>query len=199
MHIAEKGGDQTDDPAYQKLDAGHAHPVHQRGEMVDHQDVQGKADGADQKQQVRGLQGKSGFDAQQIQPGDRDHHADPDVPPAFLFQEQPQDRYQDDIAGGQESGLPGRGAQVKAHLLERAAEKQHDSAAESAEEQLLFLRRSVGLFPGRSDPVQEGDDRQQRQPADQGADGVKRIGADGVAAGRLRDKSNAPDQGGEYQ
>ena len=41
--------------------------------------------------------------------------------PAFLFQEQPQDRYQDDIAGGQESGLPGRGAQVKAHLLERAA------------------------------------------------------------------------------
>ena len=65
-----------------------------------------------------------------------------------------------------------------------------------AEEQLLFLRRSVGLFPGRSDPVQEGDDRQQRQPADQGADGVKRIGADGVAAGRLRDKSNAPDQGG---
>ena len=52
VHIAEKGGDQTNDPAYQELDAGHTYSIHQRGEMVDHQNVQGKADGADQKQQV---------------------------------------------------------------------------------------------------------------------------------------------------
>ena len=105
--------------------------------MVDHQDMEGKQDRADEQQQVAfGYRKPIAFHAQQVQACCGHDHSQPDRRAAFLFEEQAQDRHQDDVAGGDKACLP-HGAVLHAELLEIRGRAQQDTAADPPQDEVF--------------------------------------------------------------
>ena len=168
--------------------------------MVDHQNVNGEAQGAHQHQQIAGSQREVTLDAQQIQRDHRQHHGDPCGQIDLPLEEQAEHRHQHHIQGGDEARLTGVCTGGKTRLLEVGGHRQRRTAADTAEPHLAV--GGLALDGGQAglvlvDGVKNDDQHQQRHHRDIGADGVEGKGVDGVGAQILRHKSGAPDEGGQ--
>ena len=99
--------------------------------MVDDQDMDREAERAQQDIKVAAGDGKVLGDAQAVQSRHRQHHAEPNGPGRFLFQENAQDGHNDDVKRGDKSGLAAGGS-LQSLLLEVGGYGQGHTAAGTA-------------------------------------------------------------------
>ena len=166
--------------------------------MVDHQDMQGKKYCTDQHEQFSLTNGKSlaWCQAEKVQTAQGKDHGDPDKRAAFFLKEDTDDRNDDDVAGGDESGFADGGV-FDTELLEVACKAEQDTAADTAGDQSFAVRRC--LFTGRSGLTKSPDDRQQCDRTDDISNGIEGKASNIVHADALCDKSHTPDGGGQQK
>ena len=162
--------------------------------MVDDQNVDREAEGAQQHEQVAEADCEGLGDAQQVHARDGQRDRRPDAAAHPLAAQQAEQRDDDDVKRGDKPGLADRGV-GNADLLERAGDRQHNAAAHAAQHRPLLLRRRLAAVQ----PVKQENTGQQHQPAQQTAHAVEGKRADIVHADRLGYEGHAPDQGGREQ
>ena len=127
-------GDGGEEPADQKLDAGHFHTICLGGEIVNDQNVQGKQNCTDQDKDISFSHGEAICDAQQIKADQSHGNCDPDKRAAFLFHKKSQNGDDDNIACGKEACFSNRGI-LDSKLLEVRSKAQADAAGNSSQDQ----------------------------------------------------------------
>ena len=139
--------------------------------------------------------------AQEVQPGHRQRDAAPVLHTASAAEQQAEQRHDQDVARGEESGLADRRIQQR-ELLGDAARAQRCAAAHTADNERFagfaallgrLLRMRAATF------AQHRDDRQQDQSADDGAREHKGERADIIHADALRHERHTPDGGRQKQ
>lgn len=187
--------------ADKKLNAGHFHAVGQRRKMVDDHDMYRKQDGTDKGEEVAAVHAQPVGQTEKIQADDCQRHTAPDQSAAFAPEQKAEQRYNQDIAGGQKTGFADCSVQ-QADLLKNTRKAQRCAAAHTAKHQCfacapfffgVFVRMAWTAL------MQDDDDRQQNDTADHTARKQKGEWADIVHADALRHERHAPDGGGEQK
>ncbi len=94
--------------------------------------MEGKKYGADHDQSISFANVKAVLDAEKVKADESHDYGTPDKRTAFLFQEKPQDRYDDYVARGDEACFSHCGV-FDAELLEIACKAQENAAADAAD------------------------------------------------------------------
>ena len=157
--------------------------------MIDHQDMQGKQQGAQKYVEIPHVHGEPFRNTQEIKAHKGDAHCRPDLPSHLLVQEDPQHRHDHNIKGSDKPGFPGRGIH-KPDLLQAAGGKKKNAAADAADDQILSASRRISPVPS----AQESDTGQKSCPADQVAHSVKGKGPQIIHPHALGHKGRSPDK-----
>ena len=170
------------------------------GEAVNDQDMSGVEQGAEHDNQVPGGNGKRLRHAQEVQPRHRQRNAPRQQQGGLAAEQQEaEQRYEDDVHGGNKPGLARRSPHGDAQLLGKGRQRQH-CAAGAAPQQQEFLSRPVQLEhvpPSRYEAGSRQVNQQQRQEGDDITHTVKSKRADILRAHALGGKTKAPDQCGQ--
>ena len=150
----------------------------------------------DHNKQVAERDRKTLRDAQQVHPRNRNPNRQPDPPARTLAEQQPEQRYKQDIQRRNEPRLANAGV-LDAELLEGACNSKENAAADPTNEQVPPRLR--GAFARRFPVAQDENARDQHKPADDGTHRVKSERPDVVHARRLRNERYAPDHGGQQE
>lgn len=130
--------DRREDTTDQKLDAGEFYAVCFRGKIVNDQNVQGKENCTDQYQNVSQANGKSVCNTKKIKSDQCHDNGCPDKWAAFLSQEKSDNRDNDNVAGGNETGFSYR-CVLDAELLEVAGSKESDPTGDAADPEVAAV------------------------------------------------------------
>ena len=184
----------------QKLHAAELHPVASAAEVVDDQNVHGKARRAHEHEQVAGGEPEAALDAQQVERHNRQRDRDPHRQADLAFQKQAEHRHEHHIQRREKARLSGIRPGGDAGLLEVRGDGQRRAAAKAAEPELFAsgaFFRLRGLRAVLARGIQHRDEHQQREHGDEITHGVERERADRVGADVLRDEGGAPDERGQ--
>ena len=171
--------------------------------MVHGHDLKAEQHGTAQQDIIAHLDAaKAVLHAEQVQPANRDDHAQPEPRIAVPPQKQPEHRDQNDVHRRQEAGLCGGGVQGDADLLGCAGREEQRAAGKPCDQELLALCGRFRPTGSAALPLAKrvkgkdgGDQHQHRQPA---APCQKRISTH-PGTGALCHKGCAPDKGTEHQ
>ena len=117
-----------------ELNARHLHAIHQRRKMVNNQNVDRKQQRARQPDQIAlGKTEATARHAQEIQADQRQRDTTPVLESALAAKQQAEQRHDQNVARGQESGLADRNIQQR-NLLDGAGNAQDQAAACTADQ-----------------------------------------------------------------
>lgn len=201
VHVLEKrDAHGRPQPREQKLHAAELHPVARCTEVVDDQNVHGKAHRAHEHEQVARGEAEAALDAQQVQGYDRQHDRDPYRQADLAPEKQAEHWHEHHVQRREKARLSGVRPGGDAGLLEVRGDGQRRAAAKAAEPELFAsgaFFRLRGLRAVLMHGMQHRDEHQQREHGDEIADGVERERADRIGADVLRDEGGAPDERGQ--
>ena len=170
--------------------------------MVDDCDMDGEQQRTRQADEVAHREAEAAArHAQEVQPGHCQRNAAPVLHTASAAEQQAEQRHDQDVARGEESGLADWRIQQR-ELLGDAARAQRRAAAHTADNERFagfavllgrLLRMRAAAF------AQHRDDRQQDQSADDVAREHKGERADILHADTLRHKGHTPNRGRQQQ
>lgn len=124
-----------EDAADKELYAGHFYSVHQRGEMIDDQNMQRKKYCTDQDEQFSLSDGEAltWCQAEKIQSTQGKNYRDPDEGTAFSLQKDPEYGNNDDVTGSDKTGFSNGGI-FDSKLLKIACKAEQNTTADTADE-----------------------------------------------------------------
>ena len=159
--------------------------------MINGKDVEGKNQRTEAHHNVAGAQRRAAGHTQQVKADHRKPHTTPDQSGHLLAEEEPQNRDDDHIEGGDKTSLADRGI-ADADLLERTGHPQQGTANHTALHQITPLLPTL-RYANKPQPLQQQNAGDQEYAAQQTAHGIEGERAHIVHAHRLRHEGRAPD------
>ena len=176
---------------HQRLNAVHAQTVQISRQPVNAGDLHGKGQGAAHQIQVALVDLRNAHAAEQIQPGDRQRHAEKGGFGRLFPEKQPQHRHQHDVHGGDEPRLSRVGVD-DADLLQAGCDEQGAPTDQPHPPQRRILPFCRGFPEAALAGIQQKPAGNQKQHGKQAPRGLKGKGANMIHAHALGDKAKAP-------